>query len=638
MAKKNNGNTYKDDIVSSIKLADVKMFKQLSLIDFEKVIDVSRRFIKTQVKKKKKVAEIKAYLKFMLQGLDGENPEKLEYVKNKFLFTCHSFAVNKTTDENRLAILNDFCEEVEKLHMKATKRVKISNDLGSQYMRLENEIFFNNNKASGDEIRNKAQTVKTLFLNNLELFDYPSNKKATIIDQIVDKFIMDEVESIAVAYYYLDIIETYLKLKNPKTDTINKYVNNIIVSGSKGKYLKMLLSSLREYLHKCRIIMQAKETNKVFSKKILSSIKPLELNTVNRDDLTNLLTITIDGEKTECIDDALSLVQEKDNTYTLYIHIVDIPSIVHHNSYLDQSAFQRGFTDYRHEIPVTMFPQVIAYNLGSFHRSHVRNALTLMVKFDEDFNLINPLEDVEVSKSLIVVDHNFTYNEVDNYLLKGNCDKEILTMLEKLVYISYNLKRNNGRKRKYRAIEKFAIECLQMNRSESNKKESFLTDVSFSANIVQETMVLYNKTIASIFTYLDLPFIYRCHETVTDNLLNGIIKDIQIYLYDNDYENKNEKYERLLAGISEVVCGSYYSANNVGHSGLGLDSYCHATAPARRYCDVLVQRLIDSLFLGDITDSKIEFWLDRILKVSFRLNKLQRQVDNYAKLSLERRR
>ncbi len=46
-----------------------------------------------------------------------------------------------------------------------------------------------------------------------------------------------------------------------------------------------------------------------------------------------------------------------------------------------------------------------------------------------------------------------------------------------------------------------------------------------------------------------------------------------------------------------------YSADNIGHYGLGLTHYCHFTSPIRRYVDLIVHR---SLFEKGIDAKKLD--------------------------------
>jgi ribonuclease R len=50
-----------------------------------------------------------------------------------------------------------------------------------------------------------------------------------------------------------------------------------------------------------------------------------------------------------------------------------------------------------------------------------------------------------------------------------------------------------------------------------------------------------------------------------------------------------------------------YTTNNIGHYGLGFDYYCHFTSPIRRYPDVLVHRVVQSVIVGNaMNDSSME--------------------------------
>ena len=60
-----------------------------------------------------------------------------------------------------------------------------------------------------------------------------------------------------------------------------------------------------------------------------------------RTDLTQLMTVTIDGEDAKDLDDAVSLTKEG-NIYHLGVHIADVSNYVQGGSALDKEALKRG--------------------------------------------------------------------------------------------------------------------------------------------------------------------------------------------------------------------------------------------------------------------------------------------------------
>lgn len=66
-----------------------------------------------------------------------------------------------------------------------------------------------------------------------------------------------------------------------------------------------------------------------------------------------------------------------------------------------------------------------------------------------------------------------------------------------------------------------------------------------------------------------------------------------------DVKGKPEQHVLEQLGI-RTMAKAVYTAENIGHYGLGFDHYCHFTSPIRRYPDILVHRILFDLLLESL--------------------------------------
>src|SRR5262249_40404746 len=80
---------------------------------------------------------------------------------------------------------------------------------------------------------------------------------------------------------------------------------------------------------------------------------------VERVDLRDLLTFTIDPETAKDFDDAIS-IEEEEGGYRAWVHIADVSAYVAAGSPLDRGAAERSFTTYVPGLAAPMLPPQLA--------------------------------------------------------------------------------------------------------------------------------------------------------------------------------------------------------------------------------------------------------------------------------------
>lgn len=432
---------------------------------------------------------------------------------------------------------------------------------------------------------------------------------------------------------FYNILTEYVKLEEDDEEEINYYRSVIdlflinenydIILNNRLYYLTLLqLPDNIKKEHVKRIVNRLQIFYKVpieelekkydirfsFPKEVEEEVFSFTSKYFVRENLLHQNVVTIDSEYAECFDDGLYLEKNKDGTYTLYIHISAVSDILDYNSLVRQEAFKRGKTMYLMDNRILMYPSYLSNELCSLKQGNNRNVFSFIFKVDSNFNIID--DSFTIQKSKINVKHRLSYEEADQIMFLEEENLELKEMLQLLSLISYKLRSKNKKKEKYRKIENTV--------NHSVYHESRYADLFASANIVQELMILANQHVAKYFNDRGLPFIYRVHETKGNNLS---IDEINKLLTKNEqghistFENK-----KLLEYISSNFLTARYSPDNLGHEGLNLDTYSHATSAIWRYCDSELQYLMNEMLFSSVNDKKIYELEDRVKEVCTYLN------------------
>ena len=228
----------------------------------------------------------------------------------------------------------------------------------------------------------------------------------------------------------------------------------------------------------------------------------------DRTDFRDLFTVTIDGRDSKEFDDAISIDKNGDN-YDLYVHIADVAHYVKRGRSLDNDAYDRGNSTYLYNIVVPMLPKELSNGICSLNPNVDRLTLSLKMTINKKGKVIAN----DFYKAVINSEHRLVYDDVNNFIDRNDdtvYDDELLK--EKLLLFD-ELHKILRRKREERGSIDFNFTESQIDVSKDGKVLNISVHERGSGNkMIEEFMLAANETVATLFGYMDFPFIYRIHE------------------------------------------------------------------------------------------------------------------------------
>lgn len=358
-----------------------------------------------------------------------------------------------------------------------------------------------------------------------------------------------------------------------------------------------------------------------------------------RKDFRNDLTITIDGEDARDFDDAISLRMDKDE-YVLSVHIADVANYVKEGGAIDKEAFRRGTSVYFPDYVLPMLPKVLSNGICSLNPNEDRLALSVVMRFDKNGNI----KDYNICEGVIRSNYRMTYTEVTK-IFEGDKELkqkyvEVIPMLDKMAELAkLLLKRRN-----VAGQLDFDLPEAQINvDSEGKITEIYKKPRNLSDRLIEQFMVITNEVVARHCSHLNLPFVYRVHETPTPERVmafKAFIASFGLRLHAGNEGSEPKDFQKLLLEIggsqysqpiSKVMLRSMqkarYAPENLGHFGLALKDYCHFTSPIRRYPDLTIHRIIKYMLHNELTANKLKVLEKYVIEASEQSSVTERNAD-----------
>ena len=336
---------------------------------------------------------------------------------------------------------------------------------------------------------------------------------------------------------------------------------------------------------------------------------------VERRDLTDLATFTVDPATARDFDDAVSAASEGDGI-RLWIHIADVSAHVRPGDPLDTEALRRGTSTYVPGAVEPMLPRVLSDEACSLSPGVERLAVTAEIVLGGS----GETKSASFYRSRIRSDARLDYDQLDEIFAgRREAPGEVAGPID---------------------LARRAAATLAARRPVGSLEiESFEPEFAFDADgqvigahsvpqteahkLIEHLMILTNESVAELCVRRKVPSIYRVHEQPEPQRIERLVEQLSSLgvptpalpelLSPSEAGELAGEISRLVAkeaarrghgraAYTSLVLRSlkqaYYSDRNLGHAGLGSTAYAHFTSPIRRYPDLVAHRALLSVVGG----------------------------------------
>lgn len=359
-----------------------------------------------------------------------------------------------------------------------------------------------------------------------------------------------------------------------------------------------------------------------------------------REDLRDVVMVTIDGEDAKDLDDAVSLTKDEE-FYHLGVHIADVSNYVQYNSALDKEALKRGTSVYLADRVIPMLPKKLSNGICSLNAGEDRLALSCLMDIDKKGRVVSH----RIVESVIHVKERMSYTDVKKILLQedeelAKCYEELLPMFFQMKELSELLR---NRRKKRGAIDFDFPESKLVLDERGKVIDIYPYEQNIATRLIEDFMLAANETVAEEYCMLGLPFVYRTHENPDMEKMETVLEMVHqagIKVKKGKETITPKEVQKILKALEGMECEPFfarlilrsmkqakYTVEDTGHFGLAAKYYCHFTSPIRRYPDLQIHRIIKETLRGKMTEAKIQHYRGILEEVARQSSAMERRAE-----------
>ncbi|EED28311.1 exoribonuclease II [Vibrio sp. 16] len=333
---------------------------------------------------------------------------------------------------------------------------------------------------------------------------------------------------------------------------------------------------------------------------------------LERLDMTHIPFVTIDGESTKDMDDALYAKKTEAGDFELTIAIADPTAYITPDSEMDKVARERGFTIYLPGRNIPMLPRDLADELCSLIENQQRPALCCRVTVSKE-GVIG--DDIAFFAANIKSHARLVYDHVSDWIENGASEAwqpsdEIAQVVRDLY--EFSLARADWREKNAVVFPERPDYRFEL--SEDNDVVAIHADMRRSANrLVEEAMITANicagKTLQATFD----SGVFNTHAGFKPEKIEDVVKLVNPdgeLPFTAESVATLEGFAALRRWLAEQETSyldnrirksqAYSEIGNkpLPHYAMGLELYATWTSPIRKYGDMINHRMLKAHILG----------------------------------------
>ncbi len=321
-----------------------------------------------------------------------------------------------------------------------------------------------------------------------------------------------------------------------------------------------------------------------------------------RKDIRELNFITIDGATAKDFDDAI-FVESNSQGFKLYVAIADVSHYVRPGTAIDREAYTRGTSVYFPNFVVPMLPEILSNGLCSLNPHLPR--LSLVAEMQMDFT--GEVLKSDFYEAVIESKARVTYGEAQEVIEGSEVEK--LRHVKKEILLAADLAKILMAKRFKDGSLDLEIPETQIVLDSAGIPVDFIkSERLFAHRLIEEMMLAANVAVAKFLSLKEIPAMFRVHEPPNEDAITMLERYLTNFGSRVKVTAQGKLQKRLTRALQEFegkpeaqilniltlrsMSQAKYSADNLGHFGLGFEFYTHFTSPIRRYPDLIVHRLL----------------------------------------------